>query len=295
MMFYFYSKNLVTFCFAVFTFSISLNAVADPAIWKISGEKNTVYLFGSVHVANQSMYPLGKQIESAFNESEVLAVEVDEARVDQVQLQQLMMSRGFYSGTESIKDHVSAATFDLLQKVLAGAGVPYVTVARMKPGIIALTLTVAKIMQLGYSPELGIDRHFMKLARGKKEIQQLETTEQQMNLLLSFSDDDLLLRQTLQSVDKMESMITDLVRSWKNGDTAQMEKLLLTDQIEEFPEFQKVLEALIDDRNVAMAVKIQHMLNDNKDYFVVVGAGHLVGDKGIVSLLKKNKLPVSRL
>ena len=148
---------------------------------------------------------------------------------------------------------------------------------------------------MGYSPELGIDRYFMQRARGKKQIQQLETTEQQMNLLLSFSDDDLLLKQTLVSLDKMEDMVTELMKSWKNGDTKNMVKLMLTDQVEEFPEFDKILKHLIDDRNVTMAVKIQQMLNDNKNYFVVVGAGHLIGDKGIVTILKKNGLPVSRL
>ena len=294
-MFFSGSTRVIVKFALVFVLLFPATTFADPAIWKISGTKNTVYLFGSIHVANKSMYPLGKQVDTAFNQSDVLVVEVDEAKIDQVQLQQLMMSRGFYQGTETIKDHVSAETFALLQKVLLSTGIPYVTVARMKPGIIALTLTVAKIMQLGYSPELGIDRHFMQRARGKKQVQQLETTEDQMDLLLSFSDDDLLLRQTLQSVDKMHSMITDLVRSWQSGDTVQMEKLLLTDQIKEYPEFKKVLKALIDDRNVTMAVKIQHMLNDDKDYFVVVGAGHLVGEKGIVSILRKNKLSVTRL
>ena len=280
---------------ALFLCGLSLVSNADPAIWKIEGKNNSVYLFGSIHVAKPSMYPLGENVESAFERSDILVVEVDEAQVDQVKIQQLMMSKGFFTGTETIADHVNADTLKLLQKLLKETGVPYVTVARMKPGIIALTLTVAKIVKMGYSPELGIDRYFMQRARGKKQIQQLETTEQQMNLLLSFSDDDLLLKQTLVSLDKMEDMVTELMKSWKNGDTKHMVKLMLTDQVEEFPEFDKILKHLIDDRNVTMAVKIQQMLNDNKNYFVVVGAGHLIGDKGIVTILKKNGLPVSRL
>lgn len=289
-----FSRLVVYLLFCV-SIVFPLSTFADPAIWKISGKANTVYLFGSIHVANKSMYPLGKTVEQSFDQSDVLVVEVDEAKVDQVQLQQLMMSRGFYPGTETIKDHISKETFDLLQKVLNNIGVPYVTVARMKPGIIALTLTVAKMVQMGYSPELGIDRHFMQKARGQKEIHQLETTEQQMELLLGFSNDDLLLKQTLFSIHKMESMIADLIQAWVDGDTRIMEKLMLTDQITEFPEFKNVLKQLIDDRNVSMAKKIQHMLADNKNYFVVVGAGHLVGEKGIVSILKKHNLPVERL
>jgi uncharacterized protein YbaP (TraB family) len=276
-------------------FTVSLNAFADPALWKIQGKENSVYLFGSIHVANKSMYPLGDNVEAAFKQSDVLVVEVDEAQINQVKLQEIMMSRGFYSGTETIKDHVNIDTLESLQRLLADIGIPYVTVARMKPGIIAMTLTVALMVKMGYSPELGIDRYFMQRARGNKKIQQLETMEEQMNLLLSFSDDNLMLKQTLVSLEKLPQMISELIDSWKSGDEKTLEKLMLTDQVNEYPEFKNVLKRLIDDRNLTMTTKIQDFLNDNKDYFVVVGAGHLVGEKGIVSLLKQNGVSVQRL
>lgn len=279
---------------ATFFVFLSLNAFADPAIWKIQGRNNSVFLFGSIHVANKSMYPLGETVEAAFKQAQVLVVEVDEARIDQVKLQEIMMSRGFYSGTETIKDHVNADTFKSLQLLLANTGIPYVTVARMKPGIIAMTLTVALMVKMGYSPELGIDRYFMQRARGGKEVQQLESMEEQLNLLLSFSDDDLMLKQTLTSLEQLQQTISDLIKSWKNGDVKSLEKLILTDQLKEYPEFENVLKRLIDDRNVTMTTKIQSFLDDKKDYFVVVGAGHLVGEKGIVSLLKQNGVSAQR-
>ena len=289
------SRIKVTCFVATITFLAGIdNALADPAIWKINGKSNTVYLFGSIHVANKDMYPLGEKVDEAFKQSEVLVVEVDEAQVDQVKLQEIMMTKGFYGGSETIKDHVSEDTLKLLQQLLADTGVPYITVARMRPGIIALTLTVAKIVKMGYSPELGIDRYFMQQARGRKEVLQLESMEEQMDLLLSFSDDDLMLKHTLISLDKLPKMIFDLINSWKNGDEKLLEKIMLTDQKNEYPEFNGLLKRLIEDRNVTMTVKIQNMLNESKDYFVVVGAGHLVGEKGIVSQLKRNGFSVQR-
>lgn len=289
------SRLKVTCFLAIITFLAGIdNALADPAIWKINGKSNTVYLFGSIHVANKSMYPLGDKVDAAFKQSEVLVVEVDEAQVDQVKLQEIMMAKGFYGGSETIKDHVSEDTLKLLQQLLADTGVPYITVARMRPGIIALTLTVAKIVKMGYSPELGIDRYFMQQARGQKEVLQLESMEEQLDLLLSFSDDDLMLKHTLISLDKLPKMISDLINSWKNGDEKLLEKIMLTDQKNEYPEFNGLLKRLIEDRNVTMTVKIQNMLNESKDYFVVVGAGHLVGEKGIVAQLKRNGFSVQR-
>ena len=290
------NQNWLTFIIFIVFLNIPTFSYADPALWKLDGEhQNSIFLFGSIHVANQSMYPLGDDVEKAFKQSDILVVEVDEAQVDQVKLQQLLMSRGFYAGTETIKDHVSSKTFELLQQLLADTGIPYVTVARMKPGIIALTLTVAKIVKMGYSPELGIDRHFMQLARGNKEIQQLETSDEQINLLLSFSNDDLILKHTLVSLNELPEMIADLIQSWKSGDEKRLEKIMLTDQINEHPEFKKIMERLIDDRNETMTQKIQEMMKSNKNYFVVVGTGHLVGKKGIVSLLREQSIDVKRV
>jgi len=283
------------FFFILFT-NIAGFTFAEPAIWKVDGlNNNDIYLFGSIHVANKAMYPLGEHVETAFKRSDVLVVEVDEAQVDQVKLQQLLMSKGFYEGTDTIKDHVSAESFKLLQRLLADTGIPYVTVARMKPGIIALTLTVAKIVKMGYSPELGIDRHFMQLARGKKDIQQLESSDEQIELLLSFSDEDLMLKHTLVSLDKLPEMISELMQYWKSGNEKRLEEIMISDQLKEYPEFKVIMERLIDDRNVTMTQKIEQMRKSNKNFFVVVGAGHLVGVKGIVSLLSKQNIPIKRL
>jgi len=241
------------------------------------------------------MYPLNSSIEKAFELSDVLVVEADEAQADQVKMQKILMSRGFYPGAETIQNHVSKDTFNLLQESLNSAGIPYSTIAKMRPGLIAITLTVAKIAQLGYSPDMGIDRYFIKKARGKKPIQQLETPQAQMDLLLSFSDDDLVLKHTLISLHELEKMFAELSQAWKNGNEKQMERLMLTEQLEQYPEFADIIKRMFDDRNVSMALNIQHLLESDKTYFVVVGAGHLIGENGIVALLKKQGFTVERL
>ena len=81
----------------------------------------------------------------------------------------------------------------------------------------------------------------------------------------------------------------------ESGNETVMEKLMITDQLKEYPEFKDIMKRLIDDRNVTMAINIEQMLNDDKNYFVVVGVGHLIGKKGIVSLLQKKGLPLKKL
>jgi uncharacterized protein YbaP (TraB family) len=52
---------------------------------------------------------------------------------------------------------------------------------------------------------------------------------------------------------------------------------------------------LLDERNNAMTTKIERFLQTPKTYFVAVGAGHLVGDKGILSLLRRKKFIAEQL
>ena len=271
---------------------------ADPVLWRIQSKNSNsgVFLFGSIHVADASVYPLRPAVETAYKSSDILVVEVDEAQADQVKMNEILMTRGFYQGTETIADHINKETMQMLQSFLNSTGIPYATIARMRPGLIAVTLTVARIVQLGYSPDLGIDRYFLNKARkDKKPIHQLETAQAQLDLLLSFSNDDLLLKHTVVSLQDMDTMFEDIMSAWKSGDMKRIEAVMLTDQLNENPEFSALFKRLFDDRNTMMTQKIEQMLKKTKNYFVVVGAGHLVGEEGIVSLLKRHGYKIDQL
>jgi hypothetical protein len=49
------------------------------------------------------------------------------------------------------------------------------------------------------------------------------------------------------------------------------------------------------DRNIAMTGKIEDLLKTGKSYFVVVGAGHLVSEEGIVQQLAERGYSVEQL
>jgi uncharacterized protein YbaP (TraB family) len=73
-----------------------------------------------------------------------------------------------------------------------------------------------------------------------------------------------------------------------------MNKVLL-DHYRDHPEFRPLMAKTFDERNVKMAERIETFLKDSDAYFVLVGAGHLVGDKGIVRLLQDKKYKVEQL
>ncbi|HER2167769.1 TPA: TraB/GumN family protein, partial [Streptococcus pyogenes] len=46
-------------------------------MWEVESNGNTVYLVGSMHIADESFYPLRKEFEEAFAEADYLGVEID--------------------------------------------------------------------------------------------------------------------------------------------------------------------------------------------------------------------------
>ena len=291
----------------VFFIATAACAANDKAfIWQVTSDGNlseqtTVYLMGSIHFADKSFYPLRAEIEDAYDRSQHLVVELDVNKTDHQAYVRLLSQRGVYKDGSTIKDDLSEETWLQLRQRLRHLNIDYESVKNYKPGILVLTLSAAQVMQMGFDAQLGIDAYFLAKAsqaglRQAKKIIELETLEQQLNLFLNIPNGDLLLKESLYSLDDSELLMADMVRYWKQGDESQMSKLLFDDALDDYPAFSEIYDSLFYERNDSMAKKIEAMLQQGKgSYFVVVGSGHLIGKEGIVSALKEKGYNVKRL
>ncbi len=311
---YFIRAFFKFFLLVVFSFSYA-HAENDKAFfWKVTAGDDAsnlssgsaiVYLMGSIHFADKSFYPLRQEIETAFQQSDSLAVELDINNIDQQMYNRLLMKNGIYTDGRTIKDVISEETWLQLRQRLRHLDIPYDSVKLYKPGMLVLTLSAIQITKLGLDPALGIDAHFLSKAAqinsfkprlGKiKNIIELETLEQQLNLFFDIPDGDLLLKESLYSLDESELLLAEIVRYWKAGDEKKMNKMLIEDALAEYPAFSAIYDSLFYDRNDKMVIKIEEMLKQSQgSYFVVVGSAHLIGEKGIVSSLKGKGYKVER-
>jgi len=99
--------------------------------------------------------------------------------------------------------------------------------------------------------------------------------------------------------DKLESHLSPptraaLVQAWRTGDTAGMEATA-TRAVREHPELRPLIEALVYQRNAAMARQVADFLKTSKTRFVVVGSLHLVGDRSILKLLAEKGYRIEQL
>ncbi len=160
--------------------------------------------------------------------------------------------------------------------------------------MLSIALSTVQLMKLGYSPTEGIDVYFARNATGNKTIIELETMEEQLSLIFDMPDENLMLKYTLQDLKNVEKLYTSITTEWKKGDAEALDNLLLK-QFETYPELTPVIHRLFYDRNIRMTSVIKELLKTEQKYFVVVGAGHLVGKKGIIELLENSGYAVRQL
>jgi uncharacterized protein YbaP (TraB family) len=254
-------------------------------LWKIQSKTGTVYVLGSLHFAKKEIYPLSQKIEDAFAQSGSLVVEANINDIKGIDLEKLT-ENALYPEGDALEKHVSPETSERLKKETEGFGLPSELVNRQKPWFLAMTLVALESMKLGLDPNLGIDKYFLSKAEGKKKVMELESLDYQIRLLSGFSDKDqeLFLIYTLKDLRTMEQEVSQLIQAWTSGDTQAMESIL-TRSVSEDKGLSPIFEKLIFERNRRMVSRIEDFLRTKQTYFVIVGAGHLVGSQGVIGLL----------
>lgn len=258
-------------------------------LWKVTREGNTVYLLGSMHLAQPEIYPLDEAITSAYEGSAFLAVEVDMKPEDQAEVAQMVMEQGYYQDGTELRDHLSDTTWKRLEAFADAHDYDLGMFGGMKPWVVGLTITALEVQKLGFDPQAGLDQHFLTLAREDgTPIKELESIEEQIGLLASFADrlQEMELLRTLDELAELRPMMERMADAWRTGDAAAMEAVMM-EAFRDNPELEPLYDQLIVERNASMTETVESYLAAGKRHFVVVGAGHLVGDDGIVARLER--------
>jgi len=265
--------------------------------WNVQSETATITMFGSIHLGRADFYPLPQVVETAFENAPAIAVEVDvfNSRV-LAAVPMLIMKKGMLQDGKTLDELLPP---ELKAKTLAALGENegmWTVFRKFTPGLLSMTLSLQAIQEMGFDESLGLEKHFLDAARMHKEIRELETIEQQMSLIFDL-DENLqfaFLESTLDQLDEVKPTMEKLIAAWKTGDGQALDGIM-AGQVGDDPEVLAFYTLLLDDRNVGMADKIDTWLHEDTDVFVLVGAGHFPGEKGIVRLLKAKGWEVNQL
>ena len=255
--------------------------------WEVELQAAHVYLLGSMHLASADVYPLREGIMQAWERADRLAVELDISGSRGLDIQAAMLARGRYPAGKSLSDDLKPETWAALRERLEANGLPPALMQALKAGLVVTTLSAMEMMKLGLDPEQGIDRYFLNLAAGAKPILELETIDEQLDVVLDTPDPEVLVAQTLDQLADLDGIMSTLVSSWKQGDAQALSRLVLEEPLITHPEYAPLQKRLFDDRNLTMTERIMQLQTSGGTLFVVVGAGHLIGEQGIIALLRQ--------
>jgi len=264
---------------------------AEPAakhfLWTVTGGKGTVYLLGTIHIGSKDLYPLAPIIEDSFKRSDTLVEEIDLGGGDAKGIAQDLIKRGLYADGDTIANHLSEDTRTALA-AYAKSGQLSAGYTQAKPWLVSLMIMQLQLKDMGLDKAKGLDLHFSEeAAELHKPVAALETADSQIKTFSSFSDElqDQLLLTTLLDAKKAKDILDSTFAAWRAGDADALEKVI-TAEVREHPSLAPLMDKLFDERNDAMAQQVDEFLQTPKTYFVAVGAGHLVGKRGLLGQLR---------
>jgi uncharacterized protein YbaP (TraB family) len=267
--------------------------------WKVTGaEGGAVYLLGTIHVGRADFYPMPAVIETSFKEADTLVTETDLSEPQgSSRLLKLLLQNGTYPRGDSVENHIGAETREHLARYVTKSKELASDYTHLKPWFLSVAIAVVEAKRAGLSTNDGMDRHFVDQATAmKKPIETLETSEFQLELMNSFSEElqDQMLLAALLDTEKKPELMGQLMRTWKSGDAERLHETT-TRYLRDYPILKPLFEKMFDQRNDAMTQKIEAFLKTPKTMFVAVGAGHLTGERGILAQLRAKNYEIEQL
>ena len=268
-------------------------AAADgPALWKVSDEDTTVYLFGTIHILPQETEWMTPMIANALSSSDVMVTEVLMAEMGDAAMQQKMMQVGMLPAGQTLRGLLTADQKALYEGALQKLGLPPAAFDQMKPWMAAMTLSILPLIQQGYDPESGVEK-MLEAQAGDIDRAALETVDYQISVFDGMPQDAQIeyLVETAEQADDIKAVIDSMIAEWVVGDADGLAEIM-----NEGLDGDSVLaERLLYTRNGNWAEWIDERLDQPGTVFVAVGAGHLAGSNSVQDKLAERDLQAVRV
>jgi uncharacterized protein len=257
----------------------------NSLLWKIEGNglSKTSYLFGSMHLIEKEYFYFPQSLEKIVKKTSLLVMEIDEIPNQSKVLSYLKIKNG------SLFDYFSTTQSDSIlnwakETLFMDEATFKSSFSNFKPFFIIQLATQIQFLGRTESYEMA----FQNLAKKyKMETKGLETIEEQVR----FFDD-------LTNESQAEMVMESIRNKNKMEELKRMQQMYQRQEIDslyfmihsEMKNLEK--EIFIDQRNQKWIPKIKSFI-EHEPTFIVVGAGHLSGEKGLLQLLKNEGYTVN--
>lgn len=252
----------------------------NSLLWKIEGNglKAPSYLLGTIHILPKNDFFLTEAMQKALQGTEQIVLELD---MDDPQMASDLLKNATMKDGNTLDKLLSKSDYQKLDSLIKkGTGVSAAIFNQWQP-ILLSSLVFKEMVANEFA---SYESNLINRAKAEnKEIKGLESVQEQTQALTSipYAQQAQYLHELITNFDKQQRLFTKMVDLYK----AQNINGLLEYIVEQSGgiDFSTVL---INQRNQAWISRIGNLAKEKPSFFAV-GAGHLPGKKGVLTLLRK--------
>ncbi len=261
--------------------------IENSLLWEISGgdlEKPS-YLYGTIHMIGKEDFFLTEDTKQAFGESEQVTFEINMDDMNNIGVMLSLIGQVMMDGGARLSDLISEEDYKMVKDHFSKLGLPMMLFEKVKP--MFLSSFAAGDMR-GEGLQSGnvksYEMEFMEMAKtAELPMAGLETIEYQMSIFdsIPYQIQAEMLVESIKVGDTEDDQFAEMVKLYKAQDLAGMQEMFESEE-GGLGEYEDVM---LNNRNRNWIPIMKEMMADKSTFFAV-GAGHLGGDVGVISLLK---------
>lgn len=255
----------------------------ESLFWKIEYEEKVSWLFGTIHISLPEFEKIPEAIKNALRNSDLFVSEMEPDEKNQVEVMNGML----LPDSETLSVLIGNQRFSRLTDILEMNEMPVSIELLNKHKVWAAALLIAWPRK---SDDIPFDMLLFEKAKlsGIKTMG-LESPKEQLEIFDSFtlSEQIEILEDGMKEADEKYANLNLLIKKYLSQDLSGLSELFYSKKTFFSPEFrEKYLNVMLIKRNHHF---LKHLLPAIKKgrAFIAVGAGHLTGNEGLISLLKK--------
>ncbi|MCS3903923.1 uncharacterized protein YbaP (TraB family) [Methylohalomonas lacus] len=248
-------------------------------LWRISKPGSaTSYLYGTIHVSDPEITDLPEPVLAALADASHFVMEAELDGPAMLGFAQQM----FYSDGRRLSEQLDDDLYTRAEDLLGRHGVPPLAAQSLKPW--------AAFMTLNMPPDNGLPLDLVLMEKAEQRgmsVRGLETMEEQLAVFADL-DESAQLRLLVDTLCHYEDLQRDMAQMktlYRQRDLAGLFRYHNKYNLQDRAVYKQLMQRLLWDRNRVMAQRIAAIIAED-DAFVAIGAMHLPGAEGVLTLLE---------
>lgn len=292
---------LISLVKVFYTFPIYAQESKSSLLWQITKEgiRDTSFLFGTIHIIPEAYFFIPEGLERAFDKSEEIYFEINMASQMDLTSQMAILPKLMMKEGITLRDLYSESEFDEISAFFEKKGLPLFLFQAMKPMFVQMMVQFDfdALLQGGDNGMVSYEMYLMDKARDvSKPSGGLETIDFQISIFdsIPYGVQAKMLLESVRAdseLNEEDSSMKELFELYRRQD---LEELQLMMNNSDDPVTKEFGDLFLFKRNRNWIPVIEELIKE-KAVFIAVGAAHLPGEQGIITLLRNQGYQVEPL